>query len=158
MRGEPSARRAFPILAFTCSHSTKLVEILSCPVTVEDVTIADKIYGPDISSLKGKSTRRKPKPVKKDTIVIPKELIAKNHDIDLCIDTMFVNENSVTGISVTFLRVMTRPELRSISSCPPCMLSVGRTRYQEVRKRVEVRIRENDLVRQWGVVWSTNPR
>ena len=35
---------------------------------------------------------------------------------------------------------------------------VGRTRYQEVRKRVEVRIRENDLVRQWGVVWSTNPR
>ena len=29
MRGEPSARRAFPILAFTCSHSTKLVEILS---------------------------------------------------------------------------------------------------------------------------------
>ena len=37
-------------------------------------------------------------------------------------------------------------------------ISVGRTRYQEVRKRVEVRIRENDLVRQWGVVWSTNPR
>ena len=35
---------------------------------------------------------------------------------------------------------------------------VGRTRYQEVRKRVEMRIRENDLVRQWGVVWSTNPR
>ena len=31
MRGEPSARRAFPILAFTCSHSTKLVEILSAP-------------------------------------------------------------------------------------------------------------------------------
>ena len=28
-RGEPSARRAFPILAFTRSHSTKPVEILS---------------------------------------------------------------------------------------------------------------------------------
>ena len=28
-QGEPSARRAFPILAFTRSHSTKLVEILS---------------------------------------------------------------------------------------------------------------------------------
>ena len=34
---------------------------------------------------------------------------------------------------------------------------VGRTRYQEVQKRVEVKIRENDLVRQWGVVWSTSP-
>ena len=56
------------------------------------MTIAEKIYGPDISSLKGKSLRRKPKPVKKDTIKITKELIAKNHDIDLCIDTMFLNE------------------------------------------------------------------
>ena len=29
MQGKPSVCRAFPILAFTCSHSTKLVEILS---------------------------------------------------------------------------------------------------------------------------------
>ena len=76
--------------------------IQNCPVTIEDVTIADKIYGPDISSLKGKSTRRKPKPVKKDTIEIPKELIAKNHDIDLCIDTMFMNEcGMLTAIDKT---------------------------------------------------------
>ena len=66
--------------------------IQNCPVTVEDMTIANKIYGPDISSLKGKSTRQKPRPVKKDTIEILKELIAKNHDIDLCIDTMFMNK------------------------------------------------------------------
>ena len=66
------------------------------------MTIADKIYGPDISSLKGKSTRRKPKPVKKDTIEIPKELITKNHDIDLCIDTMFMNEcGMLTAIDKT---------------------------------------------------------
>ena len=64
--------------------------IQNCPVTVEDVTITDKIYGPAISSLKAKSMRWKPKSVKKDTIEIPKELIAKNHDIDLCIDTMFM--------------------------------------------------------------------
>ena len=30
--------------------------------------------------------------MKKDTIEIAKELIAKNHDIDLCIDTMFMNK------------------------------------------------------------------
>ena len=34
---------------------------------------------------------------------------------------------------------------------------VGGTRYQEVRKCVEVKIRGNNLVHQWGVVWSTNP-
>ena len=33
--------------------------IKNCPVMVEDVTIAEKIYGPDISALKGKGTRPK---------------------------------------------------------------------------------------------------
>jgi hypothetical protein len=66
--------------------------IQNCPVTVEDVNIADKIFGPDMSSLKGKSTRRKPKPVRKDFIKIPKELIEKHHDIELCMDTMYVSE------------------------------------------------------------------
>ena len=46
--------------------------------------------------------RWKPKSVKKDTIEIPKELIAKNHGIDLCIDTMFVNEcGMLTAIDKT---------------------------------------------------------
>jgi hypothetical protein len=31
--------------------------IKNCPVTTEDVNIAKKIFGKDISSLKGKSTR-----------------------------------------------------------------------------------------------------
>eukprot|EP00978_Attheya_sp_CCMP212_P000843 scaffold1766_cov39-Attheya_sp.AAC.3 len=66
--------------------------IKNCPVTTEDVNIAEKIFGPDVSSLKGKSTRRKPKPVRKDLIEIPKELLLKHHDIELCMDTMYVNE------------------------------------------------------------------
>ena len=36
-------------------------------------------------------TRRKPKPVKQDLIEIPKELIMQHHNIELCIDTMFIN-------------------------------------------------------------------
>ena len=76
--------------------------IQNCPVTVEDVNIADKIFGPDMSSLKGKSTRRKPKPVRKDFIKIPKELIEKHHDIELCMDTMYVNEcGMLTAIDKT---------------------------------------------------------
>jgi hypothetical protein len=57
--------------------------IKNCPVTVEDVNIADQIFGPDMSSLKGKSTRRKPKPpVRQDLIEIPKELITKHQKVD----------------------------------------------------------------------------
>ena len=37
--------------------------IKNCPVTIEDVNIAEQIWGPDISYLKGKTTRTKPKAV-----------------------------------------------------------------------------------------------
>ena len=37
-------------------------------------------------------TRRKPKPVRKDLVEIPAEITEKHHDIELCMDTMFINE------------------------------------------------------------------
>jgi hypothetical protein len=76
--------------------------IQNCPVTAEDVNISEKIFGPDMSSLKGKSTRRKRKPVRSDLIEIPKEMITKYHDIDLCMDAMYVNEcGMLTAIDQT---------------------------------------------------------
>ena len=64
---------------------------MNCPVTAEDVDNAEKIYGPDIGTRKGKTTRKKPTPVKRDEIEAPKELIEKNQDITLCMDIMFIN-------------------------------------------------------------------
>jgi hypothetical protein len=63
----------------------------NCPVTIEDLKIAQKIFGPDIGALKGKSTTSKPQPVKSDLIEIPDELRSQSQDITLCIDIMFVN-------------------------------------------------------------------
>jgi hypothetical protein len=66
--------------------------IKNCPVTVEDANITDQMFGPDMSSLKGKSTWRKPKPVRQDLIKILKELITKHQKIELCMDTIYVTE------------------------------------------------------------------
>jgi hypothetical protein len=70
----------------------KMNAIRNCPVTTEDVNIAEKIFGADMSSLKGKLTRQKSTPVREDTIEIPEELMAHNHEIELCINIMYVNE------------------------------------------------------------------
>ena len=37
--------------------------IQNFPVTVEDIEIAEKIFGPDVSTLKVKTTRQRPKVV-----------------------------------------------------------------------------------------------
>ena len=63
----------------------------NCPVTKLDLEIAEEIYGPDMGTLKGKTTRTKPKPVVSNIVDIPPELTAAQHKVDLCFDTMFVN-------------------------------------------------------------------
>ena len=66
--------------------------IRNCPITMADVDIAEAIYGKDIGAIKGKTVRKKPTPVVRDYIQIPKEIIQKHQDITLCIDTMYINE------------------------------------------------------------------
>ena len=68
----------------------------------EDVDIAQKIFGPSISTIKGKSTRKNPKLVIDDSIQIPTKLITNNKDIILCIDTLFINNQPMlTSIDTT---------------------------------------------------------
>ena len=72
-------------------HMLRSNIIKDCPVTVKDVNIAEKIFGPDVGTLKGKTTRRKPNAVKEDQIEIPPELIAEPDDLVYCMDLFYVN-------------------------------------------------------------------
>ena len=64
--------------------------IKNCPITEEDVMIAEKIFGKDIAALKGKTTRSAPIPVKTDVIAISKALKQQHRRIKLCANIMFV--------------------------------------------------------------------
>ena len=65
--------------------------VQNCPVRIDDINIAQNIFGPDMATLKGKSTRKTPKPVLQDWIELPKEILEKHSKIELCMDTMYIN-------------------------------------------------------------------
>ena len=65
--------------------------IRNCPVTIEDIDLAEKIFGPDVAYIKGKTTRSKPKIVKSDQIEIPPEMKETAREVILYIDTIFIN-------------------------------------------------------------------
>ena len=57
--------------------------IMNCPVATKDVDNAEKIFGRDISSLKGKSTRPTPTTVTDDYVDIPREIVENNASLEL---------------------------------------------------------------------------
>jgi hypothetical protein len=65
--------------------------IKNCPVTSIDVNNANKIFGPDLATLKGKTVRITPPPAETDYVQIPKEKMSVNLNVTLVIGIMFVN-------------------------------------------------------------------
>ena len=90
------ARKLYQVIGYPSlrdyKHIIQTNQIKNCPVTIEDINISEKIFGPDVYAIKGKSVRKKPKVVVNDYIEIPRGLIKAHQGIILCADIMFINE------------------------------------------------------------------
>jgi hypothetical protein len=60
--------------------------IKDCPVTIKDMGMAIKVWGPNIAMLKGKTVRTTPAVVRQDVIEILKEIRELHKDGTLTID------------------------------------------------------------------------
>ena len=71
---------------------TQSNQITDCPVAVDDVKIAEAIFGKDISMLKGKTTRMKPIHVADLRIATPRGLLDLHRKVCLTADLFFMNK------------------------------------------------------------------
>jgi hypothetical protein len=67
-------------------------QIKDCPVTVQDVNAAIKIWGKNIVALKGKTTQSKTNMVVRDYVKVPMELLKLHKEVFLTTEIFFVNK------------------------------------------------------------------
>ena len=65
---------------------------MNFPITVDDINRAEKIYGPNITALKGKTVRSKPEVVKTDYVNVPRSILENNSTTALAADISVVNK------------------------------------------------------------------
>ena len=94
-KGAHLARIAQSIVAHPPDSNFKLMvsspSFKNCPVTVNDVTNARTIFGPDQPGLAGRSTIQKPQRVVPEYMGIPRVLYERHKYVTLKAEVMFVN-------------------------------------------------------------------
>jgi hypothetical protein len=94
-------------------------QIKDCTVTVQYIDVALKIWGKNISALKGKTTRRKTITVARDYVKVPLDLMKLHKEVFLTTDIFVLNKNpffftlsrKITFTSVNHLADRTVPQI-----------------------------------------------
>jgi hypothetical protein len=65
--------------------------IPNCPVIYANITNAQKIFGPDLASIRGKTVQWTPEPVVADYVAVPHTVIEQNRIVTMAVDVFFVD-------------------------------------------------------------------
>ena len=88
--------------------------IPNCPVTRRDIIAAEHILGPDVGSLKGKTTRRRPLGVGLyNHTPIPSGIVEQYHDVIIAVDVLYVNKLPFIATISRYIRFGTVEFLRN---------------------------------------------
>jgi hypothetical protein len=94
----------------------QLRQLQSCPVTVADIRAAERIFGPDVGSLRGKTTRRRPDKVDYKFSSLPVDVMPRCRHVTHTADVMFVNGIGFLVIYCRKIRFGTIAAIRSRKS------------------------------------------
>jgi hypothetical protein len=93
--------------------------ITNCPVTVQDVENANRIFCPDLGNLRGKTIRTKPEHVHIEYVQIPWDVVELHMYVMLVVDVMFVNglpflvtsSQGISLVTIEYLKLRTAKRL-----------------------------------------------
>jgi hypothetical protein len=95
IKGAELALTLYKTLSYPSMKDFKWVirsnQIKDCPIKIHGIDVAMKIWGNNISALKGKTTRSKTHLVARDYVKVPKELLKLHKEVFLTTDIFFVN-------------------------------------------------------------------
>jgi hypothetical protein len=109
VRTAKQARRVMGMVGYPSEKDFKNMVsssmIRNCPVKPEDISVGNKIFGPNVASLKGKTVRATQDPILTEYVQIPKEIVDLNKDVTLTADAMFVggagfHDNIIKGYQI----------------------------------------------------------
>ncbi len=109
--------------------------ITNCPITVQDVENANRIFSPDLANLRGKMIRTKPEHARIEYVQIPWDFVELHKSVMLVADVMFINGlpflvTSSRGISlVTIEYLKTRTAKRLIDTLERVICIYGKAGF-----------------------------
>ena len=92
MVGHPSTR--------DLKHIVKCNMLTNCPVSVQDIERAEKIFGPSVPILKGKTTRKTPDAIVLDYVAVPRSIIEANKNLNLFGDIFYINRQANKNLNL----------------------------------------------------------